>query len=561
MAAIIDAVEELSITTDPVPPQQQHLPKTWLQRLASAPLPRPALLALSRTCTTLSDAVRRHRVAEATCQLPLESSTFGAVLDRLERTLRRCARVNLVFAYDERLPCLEWTRTEPQVTHVLQCLKGRLAGALGNVVGIDLAVSVARLRLVRLAGTSSQRPARSIVFRWCPTQNMEQSALVPALLPLLCPNLETFRSLYGDITQHLAATAPPAAADPSLPTPSPCHTLTSLTWLHTGPLRPPLAEHLRQQLSSLPSLRALTVHHLDGAAAALHSGTVTRLTWKGLNATQPGALARLPAQFPSLRALHAPDAATLDDGAAAALLAGLPQLERLSVNEVECWTDASQARSPWRHLSVGTLDVGAVARLPLGGLESVECRRSVMPSRDAAAAARVAEAVRRCGGLGLAGAGLDVVGADVAALLATLPALLAALPPGQRRRLTVRELDRASNEVLRWLGELVAGGAVPWLRLEECSLAEDAWGGLLAGLPEGVVELELATIFPWPTEEQLLAACAGATRPVTLRLVGGGMGSRLLSAEAVVERVRARLRGESEGGPVELAWCAVFSSG
>ncbi len=245
-------------------------------------------------------------------------------------------------------------------------------------------------------------------------------------------------------------------------------------------------------------------------------------------------LHRLPTQFPNLRELDA-HGFTVRDGDVEALLR-LPHLERLSVCGFRLQRSHAHRASRWAAVDVWNLDVGSFARLPLDGIQACSGWWRVLPSADEAAVARVAQAVRRWGSMG------DSVdrwmeGDDSDALLTTLGPLVAALPTKQQRRVTIYGMRDATPQQVQQLGQHLPAG-VTTLRLDTFSLASEAWAALLPSLPATVEELRLGRTYPLPTEQQVLAVCQAALRPIRVVVLAYG--------EQDLERVRALLAGPEQ---------------
>ncbi len=334
-------------------------------------------------------------------------------------------------------------------------------------------------------------------------QDLEQTALVPAWLKVCCPNVTSQEVRGCTLTPHvLAQPSPPAAAASSSvqdtagegPTPLTCQHLRRINmgglWVGGGGNgeQHQQQQHIRQQLAALPSLTSLATAHYEWLREpAMVSATITSLAVGSWDGAQPSS--HLAAQFPNLRQLDA-GSLTLDDAALEALLR-LPHLER------DFSLQRSHAHRAWRrpvHLCVDELDVGAFARLPLDGVQAVSMRglvQTVVPSSDAQAVARVAEAVRRWGGLAMERRTyMCAQGEDQAALVATLGPLLAALPAAQRSAVGIMSMAGASAATVQALGRQLPDD-VGMLQLLICTLQPDAWPALLRSLPAGVARVEL----------------------------------------------------------------------
>ncbi len=364
---------------------------------------------------------------------------------------------------------------------------------------------------------------------------------MPAWLKVCCPTVSSLEVEDCSLTPHLPDLPPPAPAAAPAPPPHRCRP-APLACQHLQRINVQAfgmgdgggdalqeQQHIRQQLAALPSLTSLAMDSFEWMPEpALVSTTVTSLSLPPSDSMQH--VPHLAAQFPNLRQLDG-WGLTLDDAGLEALLR-LPHLERLSVWDFDL--QRSHAHHAWavRHLGVGTLDVGPFARLPLDGVRAVSVwglMQTIAPSGDAQAVARVAEAVRRWGGLGTEG--VEVDGRDTAALLTTLGPLLAALPAEQRTEVEINDVRDATNATLRALGQQLPAG-VATLRLTRCTLQPDAWPVLLPSLPASVTKLFLRFSLG-PTEDQLVALCGAAVRPVTL--------SAWCNTAATVGRVKERL--------------------
>ncbi len=379
---------------------------------------------------------------------------------------------------------------------------------------------------------------------------MQQTALVPAWLKVCCPNVTSLKVEHCTLTPHLlgraatraaALTPPGSSAQHAAPAPLTCRALSNIYVnipIMTGESsddnddddddnggsrnRVRWQRHVCRQLAALPSLTSLAM----GPAGHLLRPTQVSTSLTSLHITEcydARRAARLAAQFPNLRHLDARHL-TADDATLESLL-GLPCLERLAVWGFDL--QHCHAEAPWavRHLAVTDLDVGSFARLPLDGVQTCtlgEDEGQVFPTGDVQAVARVAEAVRRWGGLGRE-ARVAVYGYSAAAVLATLGPLLAALPAAQRREVSVSDSRDAAPATLQALGrQLPAGVAV--LRLKNCTLQPEAWRVLLPSLPATVAELRLQ-LTVWPREEQLVALCGAAVRRVRVAVRGLSQGA------------------------------------
>ncbi len=362
---------------------------------------------------------------------------------------------------------------------------------------------------------------------------------MPAWLKVCCPNVSSLQMAECTLTPHLLNLPAPAAAAVA---PAPHHgSPTPLTCQHlqriemggfTGqPGSAQWHQHIRHQLAALPSLTSLATRNEEWMQEpALVSTTLTSLELPAADNAQH--VAHLAVQFPNLQRLGA-GSLTLDDAGLEALLR-LPHLERLSVRDLNL--RHSHAHRTWvvRHLCVDTPDVGELAHLPLDGVQACVLRFGVRvtPSRDAQAVARVAAAVGRWGGLGTTGGGrVEVEGGDTAALLTTLGPLLTALPAAQRRSVSILSMRDASPATVQALGQQLPT-SITAVDLWECTLQPEAWPVLLPSLPATVAKLSLRSSQA-PAEEQLVALCSAAVRPVTL--------SAWYASAAMVGRVKERL--------------------
>ncbi len=379
-------------------------------------------------------------------------------------------------------------------------------------------------------------------------QNLRQTALVPAWLKVCCPNarkLEVGNCTLTPYVLDLPPAPPGSSTRPSAgsgPEPMACQRLQHIfmtPFMDDGDdSREQWQQHIRQQLAALPSLTSLSTHTDDWMLEpALVSTSLMSLYIQGSCNAQH--VSHLAVQFPNLRQLDA-SLVTWDDAGLEALL-HLPHLERLTVEGFNL--QRSHAHRAWavQHLSVWELDVGAFARLPLERVQTctLEVDGWVKPSGDAQAVARVAEAVRRWGGLGTEG-WMELSGRDVSPVLATLGPLLAALPAAQRRDVGV---DLGAHHVgpatLRALGQQLPG-SVATLSLT-ASLQPEAWPTLLPSLPATVTDLWLSSGGQPPTEEHLVSLCSAAVRriKVTLRWPSPDAADRVSSRLA--ERGREQL--------------------
>ncbi len=378
----------------------------------------------------------------------------------------------------------------------------------------------------------------------CCAQGLEQTSLVPAWVKVLCPNATKL-----DLGGNTLAPHP-------LHQPTPHPHLQELRWVHRWDAddHPPLAEHVRQQLAALPSLTSLSLFDLDWAggeeedeqqARRLISRTVTRLNLRigGPVVGMSEMLQRLPTQFPHLRQLDAAIVTVDDDGLEALLR--LPHLEHLTVHAFSLQRSHAHRACLWADLSLAQLDVGSFACLPLDSIPACRCWWEVQPSTDAAAVARVAQAVSRWCGLRRAGENeWYISGKDVAALATTLGPLLAALPTEQQRRVTIHGVRDTTPQQVQQLGQQLPPG-VTTLRLRHYTLSPDAWAALLPSLPATVEELRLGHTYPPLTEQQVVAVCQAAVRPIRV-VVSLSRGGPDLSEQDLL-RIRASLVGPEQG--------------
>ncbi len=319
-------------------------------------------------------------------------------------------------------------------------------------------------------------------------------------------------------TQRPRGSAAPTSAQPRAPPPFQLlqHVMFSV-W--DGSVPALQGQHLHQQLAALPSLTTLTCWEGRGLAAELHSTRVTRLCFEG-DESAPTVVPRLRAQFPNLVELDASWCWAVRDGVLEALL-GVRSLRRVRVRELEL--QRSHARRPcaWEELSLTVFSVDQVVLLPLEGIQRLRAHgEDFLPSRDAQAVARVAAAAKRGGGLGA----VRFNGEDPAALLTTLRPLLEATGAEEA---VVRALYTTKRRVFKRLGQQLPP-AVRTLSLERCCLPRKAWAAVLPRLPATVTCLKLSAM---PAEENVLALCAGAVRPITVYgwYMGADKQQRILS--------------------------------
>ncbi len=352
---------------------------------------------------------------------------------------------------------------------------------------------------------------------------MEQTSLVPVWVKVLCPNVTKL-----DLCDNSLSRWP-------LNQPRPLPHLQQLRW--DRPWRAyrdlPLAEHMRQQLAALPSLTSLTLADLAWAqeeeeeeddddeeegqqqqqqAGRLVSSSVTRLELHALSVH--ASLVRV--WFPCLRELDAGNA-MVDDDDLEAMLQDLPHLPRLTIHGFNLQRSHAHAAWPWRELTAAELDVDSFARLPLDGIACCSGWWSVVPSSDATAVARVAQAVKRWGGNSSGAGGWWIEGGDFTALLTTLGPVLTALPAAQQRRLDIRHLDDVTPQQVQQLGQHMPPGITTLGLVFIGAPTEEACSALLPSLPASVQELDLTdNRFSPLTEEQVLAVCQAAMRPIAV---------------------------------------------
>ncbi len=368
-------------------------------------------------------------------------------------------------------------------------------------------------------------------------QNLQLLALLPAWVRTLCPNVESFQAdecLIAPRSERpgaapAAAAAPPDGA-PSPPAPvTPCGRLQRLIWREGDAFERegdrPLLDLVRRQLASLPSLTSL--HAGAGDLAALDddaepgAALSTSLTALTLSCDRDGLAALLPrvgTLFPALRAVEV-SYHTVGDADLAGMLRHLAHLDDVSFYHFDLKRSYTRLLSwPWPRLVVAEVDVGSFARLPLEGIRSCCISTTdplVRPSTDAQAVARVAEAVRRWGGLGVTGE-LGVWGARCDALLATLGPLLAALPEQQQRRVALSGFGRGTVTagLLERLGVALPPGVKQLALVGDADSLEidQAWRAVLPSLPATVEQLELRGFRP--EVDQLVQLCECAPRRV-----------------------------------------------
>ncbi len=522
------------------------LPGAWLMRLVTCPALTPsssslalrtisfpwqwmdwqpdsdALAPLFRTCTFLRDEVLRLRTAVASFQTPGSAQHFTADVERLCAVARRSSRVRVRFwnwthDYDNE-PMHTWTESEPYITHLLVCAAAQLGGKqpLACVKEMDLHVSQANAAALLPACISWSLPRpwqrhHSASLMASHLQGLWIAAPVPAWAKVLCPHATLLRITNSPFTEPLLHQARPHPHLRHLE----CETL--IRWL-THPAG--LAEHVRQQLATLPRLTSLTVwdwadqcSYVDGQPVRrLFSTTLTRLEFWSEDNDHDEGLQGLSTRFPCLREFCAPHSIILDDDGLAALLR-LPHLERVHVRGVDLEQQHHHAPHgwTWRELGVQQLDVASFARLPLDSIQAGRLLRNgtVEPSSDAASVARVAQAIQRWGGLSLDGRRDFIISAaDLEALLMTLGPLVAALPAAQQQRLTIRDLRHATPPQVQHLGlQLPAGVTTLSLDWRYGEPPAALWGVLLPSLPPTVEELRLGCRLAFT---EVMALCQAA---------------------------------------------------
>ncbi len=382
-------------------------------------------------------------------------------------------------------------------------------------------------------------------------QNVRQSALVPAWLRELCPNV---------MRLALVGTGLPTSPPPQ-PAPPPHLSLQTLIWnphASVDTSADPIRRHVRQQLAALPSLTSLTTRDLDWAARPVFiSGSVTRLDLFGsFVQCLPPPLVHLPTQFPNLTELEGAKYLVVRDDDLRALLRML-HLQRLGVFMLEL--QDSHRAGPWpQHLDVRAVStsVDTLALLPLDRVPKVTMAQGlIMPSRDAARAERVAAASRRWGAFGVKEEGrvwLSFSSTDFLAFLTTLPPFLRAAPPQP----AILDIVTATGMTVekRQLAALLTPN-ISALQFTHAPI----WPRLLPSLPPSVTVLGMhiermpvglpeAALGQMPSVQQVLSLCLGAVRPVTVRVTShGGTG-----ATPLVQRVLATMGGAPQARLVRL---------
>ncbi len=543
----------------PTPTSLMGLPKPWLMDLATGDHVRiytsKERVTLLRTCKFFFDAILRRRRAWHKVQVSIAAEDFNAELDKLCTLARRSGNVALTFhgiPEHASSPTTEWTETEPHITHLLVSAQTQLGGKpLTCIKWLRVEVRARRVHTRRCRGEhsgpkvaahqthSSTRTRRSPYCSPCCApglphfQALEMTALVPAWVKALCPGVETFFATACNITTELPPPPPSSAATPM------CQHLKTLSW-HAGHdmvFYEDYCAHLQHQLACLPSLTRLTMPIFFDRMepALLHAGVTSLDTWAhAAPELLAEAIRRLPAQLPALQELRV---YSVDDEALDLVLERLPHLQTLCA-DFELWRGHQhQAHLRWPDLEFGALNVDSLALLPLESVRSGRCKGWVEPSEDARAVARVAQALRRWPG---AFAGyVRFQSSTRGALVASLRPLLEALPEGGRRRVSLQASEwLLTAEALRQLGQQLPPG-VAHLGLEG-SVSPSAWPEMLRSLPGCVEELSFYRPGAAPSEDEACALCAGAVRPVRVRL-------QQLGKDAV-QRVRARLEQEFQAG-------------
>ncbi len=389
-----------------------------------------------------------------------------------------------------------------------------------------------------------------------PSQDLEQTSLVPAWIKVLCPNVTKLE------LRECAISPQP------LHQPMPHQHLQQLLWDQEAlaPQAPTLGQHVRQQLAALPSLTSLTLPNLpwvaqeegEQQAGRLISSSVTRLEVARWQRSPPlvGSvhLRRLPAQFPNLRELQAP-CCVVDDEGLGLLRQFAAHQPRLTVGAFYLGVSHAHEPWPWPEVAVRELDVASFARLPLDRIQACRSPDLVRPSADATAVARVAQAVRRWGGFASfddeSGGLCEFLWGNLPALAATLGPLVTAAQsegPDRNQSLTITGMRDVIPQQLRQLGQHLPP-CVTTLCLDEYALSPHAWAALLPSLPATVEELDLGYTEPFIPEAQVLALCWSAVRPIRVRVPQRSARMfRLGLTEEQVERIRAALAGGGAHG-------------
>ncbi len=377
------------------------------------------------------------------------------------------------------------------------------------------------------------------------TQWMRQTALVPAWLKDLCPNVARLTCQQCEIINP-----------PVLPSPAPAGQayppLQQLAWDPLTPCtsEPAVAACVRQQLAALPGLTSLTLGDWqwadveddddddDDELPGRVSASVTAVQMPPGSDLRGGApaLQHVRRLFPSLQQLVPAGWIVMEWDGSMDLLQG-PTLAdvvtggRLVLRGFDLEDSHEGEPWPWPHIEVKELDVDSFARLPLERVQSCVLGSSlwnhrVTPSADLQAVARVAQAVRRWGGAFLPGRMLTVDCGDEEAALATLGPLLQALDEGGGgglRTLKLGSMCGARGRFVQRLARLLPA-TVTSLRLssesDETAMAAGSWPELLPNLPASVVDVDVGCVVPfehkqeWGRAAALLALCTAAVRPV-----------------------------------------------
>ncbi len=307
------------------------------------------------------------------------------------------------------------------------------------------------------------------------------------------------------------------------------------------PLASPGGARLCRQLRALTALHNLDLSRgWDFTHPAIVSSSVTELGYSQDDAPR---LTSLPVQFPAVRELNAPQL-TLDDGDLDAVLS-LASLRALHVEGFALRRSHAHQRCAVDMLKFDFVDVDSFSRLPWSGIQACHGGSNGMTitcSGNAQATAAVTAALQQRAWDANGPDWLDVYKCSSSAVLeATLP-LMAMMRPSAE--LSITEIQGMSATVLQRLGQLVR---VDTLSLLRCSLADEAWPALLPALPH-TSSVFLSDVVCAPTEQQLLAMCQGATRPVCVGLSGGPLSED--DADALCQRVM------QAAGHVKLAWRA-----
>ncbi len=308
-------------------------------------------------------------------------------------------------------------------------------------------------------------------------------------------------------------------------------TSMALTGCRLPPLASPGGARLCQQLRALTALRRLELDsRWDFTHPALVSSSATEL---GYQREGSHCLTSLPVQFPVVRDVNV-HFLTLDDGDLDAVLS-LRNLRALRVSGFDLRHSHAQQRCALETLTFTHVDVDSFSRLPWSGVQACRSRWTVAmvikcSGSTEATAAVTAALQQRLRGADVGGSPETELRAcsSIAVLEATLP--LAALMRSSRQ-LSIHDVHDVSATVLQRLGQLVR---VPTLLLLRCSLTEDAWPALLPALPH-TSSMYLLHVAPFPTEQQLVAMCQSATRPVRVDAWDGSLSEG--DADALCQRV------------------------